>query len=193
MPDNPRHNPESDDGSLLRCFVAVDVPEQLKAKILALSSRLESYGVKIVERPNLHLTVKFLGNVHQNKLAMVEDRLRTIDFSKFTVRLRSIGVFPNEHFIKVIWVGGESDELYTLAKKINSVLFPDFKKEEFTAHLTIARVKRTISKSDLHRFLEQHKNDNFGDFVCSSFELKQSKLAQTGPEYRTLAAFEAKS
>ena len=74
-----------------------------------------------------------------------------------------------------------------MAKKINEALASEFKREEFTAHATIARVKQKV---ELHDFLEKHKNDSFGEFVCTNFVLKQSELSIEGPKYTTLASFQ---
>ncbi len=181
--------PVSSDLHELRCFVSVRIPDQLKENILLAGREPNLQGVKLIERDSLHITLKFLGNVKPSMLEGVVSILRAIEFSPFIVKLKGFGVFPSEEYIRVVWIGCESRGLYDLDKKINLALADIFRKEEFTAHLTIARVKRKV---DLHKFLEQHKNDSFGEFVCSSFELMQSKLTSAGPSYSVLAEFAAK-
>jgi 2'-5' RNA ligase len=60
--------------------------------------------------------------------------------------------------------------------------------ERFSAHITIARVRK---KADLCGFLEKHKGDEFGPFTISSFRLIQSVLGQGGPDYSIIAEFKA--
>lgn len=175
---------------MIRCFIAIEIPEELKEKIVVLSRELNIPGIKLVELENMHITLKFLGDVTGDKIDGIKEMLQTVDFSNFSIILKGVGIFPNENYIRVVWIGCESKELYILTKKINEALVSEFKKEEFTAHVTFARVKQKV---ELHGFLEKHKNDSFEEFTCSNFVLKQSELGREGPKYNTLASFEAKS
>lgn len=177
------------DADALRCFVAIEIPEEAKEQLTALIIGLDMKGIKPVEPKNLHITLKFLGDVSASRLAAVEQRLRGIDFSSFPISLHGVGVFPDERYIRVVWVGCESAVLPALARNIEDALAEEFKKSEFTAHLTIARVKQKVNLRD---FLERHKNDSFGEFTCNAFELMQSQLTSEGPVYSTLASFVAK-
>jgi len=177
----------NEENKTIRCFLAVEIPNELKDKIASLAKELDIKGIKLVEPENIHVTLKFLGDVKEDKINNIKERLRTVNFSNFNIKLHGVGVFPNENYIKVVWVGCESKELYILAKKINEALASEFKREEFTAHATIARVKQKV---ELHDFLEKHKNDSFGEFVCTNFVLKQSELSREGPKYTTLASFQ---
>jgi 2'-5' RNA ligase len=172
----------------LRTFVAIDIPNELKKNISTLKNELNIEGIKLVEDENLHITLKFLGDVESTKLANIEQALRAVKFKKFVIKLRGIGVFPNERYVRVVWIGCESHELEGLAENINDALSSYFKQEPFSAHLTIARVKRKI---DLSSFLDKHKADEFGEFEVNSFELKSSELRREGPIYTTLAVFQA--
>ncbi len=180
-------------GQAPRCFIAIEIPEELKARISYLAQELNFVnikGIKLVEKENLHITLKFLGNISPEKIDFIQQKLSEIKFTPFNIQLLGVGVFPNDTYVRVVWVGCKSKELYILAKKIEDALASEFKKDEFTAHTTFARVKQ---KTDLHSRLEKHKNDNFGDFICSKFELKQSQLGREGPVYSSLAIFNAKS
>ncbi len=173
---------------LMRSFIAIDVPQELKRNISLLKKDLNFEGIKPVEDENLHITLKFLGDVDSKKLSDVEKALRRVKFKKFKISVRSVGVFPNENYIRVVWVGCESKELIELRSYIEDTLADMFKKEQFNAHLTIARVKRKV---DLSAFLNAHRNEDFGEFEVDRFELKMSELSREGPKYSTLASFEA--
>lgn len=189
MPNKDKGKNQIANQETLRCFIAVSVPEELKQKIHEIQNKLNPEGIKLIAHENLHITLKFLGDVQSKDLSKVERVLREISFTAFNIHLHRFGVFPDEKYIRVIWVGCDSKELNILGEKINNALTGMFNKEDFTAHLTIARVKKKI---DFHDFLEQHKNDDFGVFVCTGFELKQSMLGKEGPTYSTIAKFDAR-
>jgi len=174
----------------MRCFISVEIPEELKRTVSPLKKEIHTEGIKPVEDKNMHITLKFLGDVPEEKFGEIESALRKVEFSKFKIKLKGVGVFPNESYIRVVWVGCSDDaHLKDLSEKINDSLSGFFKKEPFSAHLTIARVKRKV---DLNEFLDEHKDDEFGEFEVSNFELKSSKLTREGPKYSTVSVFEAK-
>lgn len=173
----------------MRLFVAVPVPEELRAKAAALGEEIRQDGIVPVKPGNMHLTLRFLGETDERKLAGLEQALRGIAFAPFGCTVKGVGVFPNEDYVKVVWAGVESDgKLKALAKDVIGALSGYGGDERFSAHLTIARVKR---KADLKAFLEKHRSDEFGSFTASSFGLIRSVLGREGPEYSTLAKFEA--
>lgn len=175
----------------IRCFLAIEIPEEIKKKIIIIAKEINGEGIKPVTEENLHITLKFLGEVSPEKVERIKKRLAEFQFASFSINIKGVGVFPNEEYIRVVWVGCESKnkELEALAEKMNSVLAREAPKEEFTPHLTIARAKK---KLELQNFLKKHKEEMFGSFVCKSFELKQSVLQRSGPVYTTLATIEGR-
>ena len=172
----------------MRVFVAVPIPEELRQKIASLGQGIRQEGIKPVMPENMHLTLKFLGEVPPSKIADIKTRLGQIRFQGFECTVKGVGVFPNEDYIRVVWAGIRSQGLDDLAEKVIGSLAGYGKKESFSAHATIARVKRKI---DLKKFLEAHEEEEFGSFRVSQFELIQSVLGREGPEYTVLAAFKA--
>jgi 2'-5' RNA ligase len=172
----------------LRLFIAIPLSEKVIGRIGRLKKELAVEGVNFVERENMHLTLKFLGDVAYSRMGAVENKLRDIRLKRFRIKVNGVGVFPNESYVRVVWVGCNSDELNGIAKKINESLSDMFPKEEFTAHVTIARVKK---HADLRTFLSSHRNDDFGEFEFSGFELRSSELTKAGPVYSTVARFGA--
>ncbi|MDD5340160.1 MAG: RNA 2',3'-cyclic phosphodiesterase [Candidatus ainarchaeum sp.] len=173
----------------MRLFTAVPVPAELRERMAALGKEIRQEGIVPVKPENMHLTLKFLGETDERKLAGLEQALRGIRFAPFSCIVKGVGVFPDEHYIKVVWAGVESGgKLEALAKDVQQPLRGFGDDERFSAHITIARVKR---RADLRQFLEKHRNDEFGAFTVSSFELIQSVLGPEGPKYSTIAEFEA--
>ncbi len=175
----------------VRLFVSVELPELIKSKLASLSDEFPSDSITPVRPENMHLTLKFIGEVPLAAIANIEQKLQLIEFDSFSLSLKSVGVFPNENYVRVVWVGCESEELVSLAKKINKALADIGKKDdrEFSAHLTIARVKQKI---DVRDFLNAHANEEFGSFEVRSFQLMRSELAfGKPPKYSIVKSFES--
>jgi 2'-5' RNA ligase len=178
----------------MRLFVAVPVPGGLKSGVAALGSEIARGGVVPVRPENMHLTLRFLGEVDEGKGAVegIKAALGGVRFKKFPCTIRGVGAFPNENYVRVVWAGCESaGALESLAADVAGALAGfggDERGERFSAHMTIARVKR---KADLKEFFGMHREDVFGEFTVSEFRLMSSVLGPGGPQYAVLAAFKA--
>ncbi|MFA6888627.1 MAG: RNA 2',3'-cyclic phosphodiesterase [Candidatus Woesearchaeota archaeon] len=172
----------------MRCFIAVEIPEEIQKKFNPLYEELKLKHLKAINPKDLHITLKFLDEVSEKTAVRVQQELQTISFKPFSVSLKGIECFPNRRNPKVLWVGCDSPGLKSLSQQINELLKKEFKKEDFTAHLTIARIKEKV---DLKGFIEKYNSLDFGTFICKSFEVKQSVLLLTGPEYSNLKKFHA--
>ena len=87
----------------MRCFIAIDIPEALKPRIIGLQNQFSGYDVKLVTSQNLHFTLKFLGETEDVGLA---DRLDFISKTpSFEIELAGMGCFPSENFVRSIWIG----------------------------------------------------------------------------------------
>jgi len=108
----------------------------------------------------------------------------------FEISLKGAGFFPNQNYIKVIWIGIENTEqLGKIAYKIDDQTLKlgyDREKRKFSAHLTIARVKSAKNKDKLIQIIEKYKEVEFGKIIVDSIKLKQSELTPKGPIYTTL-------
>ncbi len=174
----------------MRLFIAVGIPPEIKRALGEAQKGLpEEGGLKKVEMPQLHLTLKFLGEVNPRMLDRVDGVLREITFSPFRVKVQGIGVFPNEKYIRVVWAGCQSVELEELAKHINEKLAGMFAEEEFTPHLTIARVKRKLV---LDEYLRKYADEKFGHFQVNEFYLVESVLSRAGPKYTVVGTYGSK-
>jgi len=197
----------------LRLFVSVEIPEGIRRKIAALAKELPHDAITPVRPENMHLTLRFIGEVPAEQLAEIGERLRAVEFAPFSLSLKGVGVFPSEDYIRVVWVGCENEQLSNLAEKIEKALagigtlsaakkaadvrlapFGSKREKEergFSAHLTIARVKRKI---DVKKFLLSHVDEEFGTCDVRSFNLMQSELEMgKAPRYIVVEEFGAKS
>ena len=176
----------------MRLFIAIGMPEEIKDYIIGLQEKIRDNKSKIrfVNKAQIHLTLKFLGEVQPHVAEEIKDTLKNIKFAPFSVHLDKIGVFPSENYIRVIWVGLNPEEpVLQLQKSIDESLKNLFKKEkDFKAHITLARVKYIDNKND---FTNKLKNINIENkkIDVNSFKLVKSTLTPQGPIYEDLEVF----
>lgn len=180
-----------------RSFIAVEANERVRNSLSQVQSRLEQTGadLKTVKPENVHLTLRFLGDVSESRLDLVKDAVsNAMTLSPFKVSVEGMGVFPKPSFIRVIWAGvGEgTDELETLRQnvdqKLSEIDFPPEDKD-FTPHFTISRVKSGKAKNKLNSIIEDNSSKEWGTIQVDELELKKSELASEGPIYTTLETF----
>ena len=179
----------------VRCFVAVDVddPEVLDALGTVQAGLVGSGGaLKAVELENIHLTLKFLGEVDEGLLDEVKRIVSSLTFEPFRMTISETGVFPNLRRPRVIWAGVSEgvDELAAIFRKIEEGFVGlGFKREgrRFNPHITIARVRSGRNRDWLVEEVLRHRDAVFGGFEVRSVKLKRSVLTPRGPVYSTLA------
>ena len=173
----------------MRVFISIDIPEKVKREIVKIQEKLPEFKGKKTEFENLHLTLKFLGEVDEEKIEKIREKLRKVNFKTFNAEIDSIGVFSKD-FVRIIWLHlTNCDELQ---KEVDEKLGNLFEKEKrFMSHLTIARVKSVRNKKE---FLDELKKIKIlkMKFVVDKFELKESALMQRGPIYKTIEEYKLK-
>ena len=143
---------------------------------------------------NLHVTLKFLGEVAQDKVPAAVEILRGVP-AEFPIPLRfqTLGFFPNERRPRVLWVGLDSSQsLSNLAMAIDeslAALGVAREERDFSPHLTLARAKEGTPALKLREAIANGVLRGFGEMNATSFHLIGSKLKSTGAEYTTLASF----
>ncbi len=171
----------------MRAFLAIDIPGKFNQEITNLQRELPAEGIKPISPENLHITLKFLGEIDEDMGSDLKQALARLKPGKIKISLKGIGVFPSREYIRVIWIGCESPELLKLGEEINELLFPiGFKKENFSPHITIARAKRKVNISN---FLDENENIEIGEFKAKEIKLKKSTLFPKGPVYETVDTF----
>lgn len=175
----------------VRCFIALDFEDEILKETARIQEVLGSWKFigKMTELENLHLTLKFLGEIEEEKLEEVRKSLREIKEKSFEGKLDHAGFFSVLGNPKIIWIKLNGKGIFDLQKKIDEVLSINFKKEErFMGHLTIARVKYVSDKSGFRKYVE-----NIGvkevPFKINSFKLMKSELKPLGPVYSVIEEF----
>jgi len=176
----------------MRAFIAIEMPEEIKEILLEAQEQINTEKAKIRPAKAFHLTLKFLGEVEEKKIEEIKSALKEIKFKKFNTSLTNIGVFPDENYIRVVWVGLDDSEskITNLQKEIDSEIeLLGFKKDtRFHPHLTLARVKFV---EDKERFIKNLKEIKIKkeSFQITEFKLIKSVLTPEGPIYEDLASF----
>ncbi len=175
-----------------RCFISINIPKEVVGKIQEIQEKLPEFKGKKTEKENLHLTLKFLGEISNEKIEEIKKVLREIKCPCFQAEVKDIGVFSPD-FIKIIWLRLTGiEELQEKIDRIISENFKEFEKEKrFMSHLTIARIKNTgrQSKKD---FLNKLKSIKIPEiyFPVKEFCLMSSELKPGGAEHKILEKFE---
>jgi len=173
-----------------RCFVAIDIPKKVKEEIVKVQKQIPEFYGKLTEIENLHLTLKFLGEISEDKVEEVRKALRKIKFNNFEASIGSIGFF-SENFIRIVWLHLSGfEELQRFVEEALGNIFP--REKRFMSHLTIARVKKIEDKNS---FLERLRKIEIPQmkFQVVEFNLKESVLHHKGPIYKIIEKYSIES
>ncbi|MBI2655775.1 RNA 2',3'-cyclic phosphodiesterase [Candidatus Woesearchaeota archaeon] len=172
----------------MRLFIAIDFNE-LKDSFIGLQAQLPK-NAKLSFVKSFHLTLKFLGEVQPNRVDEIAGILKTIKFEAFSVFTDSIGIFPTENYIRVVWVGLKpEDKIIELQKNVDEYLKNLFKKEKnFEPHITLCRVKYPEDKKSFVDEVKKIKVEN-KKIEIKDFRLVKSTLISKGPVYEDLEVF----
>lgn len=185
----------------MRLFVALQIASAVRDEFAGLMNDLRALEPKSApNRPrwvhpdNLHVTLKFIGEVAPEKLAAIRAALGEVHSAESVqIRFRSLGFFPNPERPRVLWAGITGSEgLASIAAEVDQRLsalgFPA-ERRAFTPHLTLARFEPPVISAPLRAAIENEMRHNFGELRTNEFHLIESKLKPTGAEYTTLETF----
>jgi RNA 2',3'-cyclic 3'-phosphodiesterase len=166
---------------MYRLFVAIELPEWVKAELAGLSFGLP--GAHWVPDDQLHLTLRFIGEVDRVQFEEIGQALTEVQIDPFDLALEGVGTFPPRGKPTVLWVGLEKSEpLLQLRRRVESALVqvglpPEGRK--FSPHITLARLK-DVPLNRLGEFLMGHALFKLAPFEIKEFHLFSSQLTQKG-------------
>jgi 2'-5' RNA ligase len=181
----------------MRAFLAIEIKPYIKENIIETQDIIKesnSSNIKFVEEENIHLTLKFFGEINEETLNEISNIVEgvTAKYDKYNLKIVNVGAFPNIYNPRVIWTGVKD-------KKVTSQLIEEldaefskigFKKEKnIVPHITIGRVKSIDNKSKLTSTLKELKKRYHGKMEVNSICIKSSKLTPNGPIYNTVKKF----
>jgi 2'-5' RNA ligase len=185
----------------MRCFIAIDIDEKIRSALSDLQQQLQSgvdvkkSDVKWVNPENIHLTLKFLGEVEDAKVVEICNIVRDVAsrHKSFELDIESVGHFGGKS-ARVLWVGtGKGGEnLLELQKDIEKSLtlagWPE-ETREFSGHLTLCRIRNPKAGVKLAQTTEDYKDFKLGVMPADSVSVYQSQLTPKGPIYTVLGNY----
>jgi 2'-5' RNA ligase len=188
---------------MIRTFIAIELNNrQTIENIIEFTKRLKQNQskIKVVKPENLHLTVKFLGNIPETQapkiFKLIKEEVNNPMFNGKTMKysLKGVGQF---HGFSVIWITmlGDIDFLQSIKNKLEIKLYQDLeiakdKRSQFKPHLTIARMRKNrinYKTFDIFKkLIYENKDTEFGTFDITGIKLKKSTLTPQGPIYTDL-------
>ncbi len=179
----------------IRSFIAFELPEAVISLLGKVQQELKSLRLKVrwVRPENIHLTLKFLGNINpgdiENIGGAMSDAAR--DCAPFTLTVGGIGFFPGIKRPRIIWVGlgGEIQVLLNLQRNLEDRLatvgFPK-EKRSFKAHLTLGRIRQAVNPSKIGQAIQEYSDSGNQKFTADRVILFKSDLKPSGAEYLQL-------
>ena len=188
---------------MIRAFIAVDIPDDIRAAVADAQARLKraNLGVKVswAKIDNVHLTLQFLGYVEEPVVPKISEALAVVagQYEPFDLPVRGAGSFPSDKRPRVLWVGCEDPQgkLKGLAGAVQEAMKQfGFEPEhrEFSAHLTLGRIKFPQPDVALTKALDFVKDEAFGVMRVEAIHLFQSQLHPEGSIYSKLSSHKLK-
>jgi len=184
---------------MVRAFLAIDLPQELKKELFNLSKTFNYEGLKLkwVEEENLHLTLRFFGNISESLVEKIYEKCKEVckEIEPFELTLGLVSYFPLKGTPRVIWIGIDSAsnnllKLDNLLKKTLKPLKLKEEREEFHPHVTLLRVKEKTDPVILKKFFEELKRASEKlkgrSFFVREIIIFKSDLFPSGPKYTPL-------
>ena len=180
----------------MRVFVALDIPDEVRANLSALRAKLERAcpEARWARVEGLHVTLKFIGEISSEKVEQIQARLATIRSAMpVEMSFRGAGWFPSERRPRVFWVGiTATSNLAEIAAEVERQLEPlgiPREQRPFWPHLTLARFDPEKGVERLQKAVRESGSLEFGSTRTGELHLYQSRLKPAGAEYTRLATF----
>jgi 2'-5' RNA ligase len=176
-----------------RYFISITLPSDLQKRVNQILP--ENRNWKKTDQGQLHLTLRFIGSADAASLTEIEEKLSRINIPEFTLRLNEIGYFPRKGKIRVIWLGAEKSpllmDLQNRADKAVTEVLNKMNEYSFTPHVTLARMKDRIKKSEVAHLLPEIEES----YACKvqTYQLMESRQSKAGVEHLPVRTFPLKT
>lgn len=169
---------------MIRLFIAIDLPQTVKAHLQTLCTGI--FGARWMTPEQMHLTLRFIGEVDKGTFAAIDQRLPLIQQESFKLRVRGVGHFPPRGEPNILWAGVEDNPgLSSLKNKIDALLKRmglESDPRKFHAHITLARLK-SVSAETIGEYIAHNNLFAAEPFWVSEFTLFSSTLNPQGSRY----------
>ncbi|MGC9057879.1 MAG: RNA 2',3'-cyclic phosphodiesterase [Candidatus Micrarchaeia archaeon] len=171
----------------MRCFISAEVCGETRKKIYEFAKRLDREKFKIVDEKNIHITIKFLGDIGDDEIAMCRKAIDecTSRCNNIKVKMSGGGAFPSLDRARVIFVNVFSKELEMVANCIHNKTKGIGDEKPYVGHITIARVRN--GSVGAYKIVEELKSLNIDEYI-KKIALIKSTLTPNGPVYEEVYA-----
>ncbi len=177
----------------MRLFVGVEIPGDIAADLYPLARGIKGLDAQTPE--NMHITLKFIGNVDPGLAAEIDQALAQVSFEPFDLQVRGLNVFASSRKIRIFWAGiKDQPALHRLAHRVENALLaldecPDMDMRKFTPHITLGR-NRDAARATIEQTVADHVDLTSRVFTIDRFCLYESHSTSDGPEFRVIAAYD---
>ncbi|MBN2127450.1 MAG: RNA 2',3'-cyclic phosphodiesterase [Candidatus Diapherotrites archaeon] len=164
----------------MRCFIALNLSNKAKKEINELNELIDEKKFRKVKEENFHITMRFLGEISEEKAFELSRKLNEIKFNEFEIELNEAGFFG----LNVLWIASkEKEKLNELNEKLNELIGED---KRFHAHVTLAR-NRNAEKKEFKEAVEKLREKKFSiKSKINSIDLMESELTSKGSKYKKI-------
>ena len=180
---------------MIRTFIAVTLAVSTAEEIAKVQAELKEIKADIrwVRAGNMHLTLKFLGDIDRSRVAPILEvlRARLQAQAAFSIHAQGLGGFPNLTRPRVVWAGLIGDTLTAVSQAVETALVPlnfPLQKRPFRPHITLGRVRSQRGWSDVLPRVQQYAQTYFGESLIDQVTLYQSDLRPSGVAYTRLGS-----
>jgi len=177
----------------LRLFIAIALDEDVRQRLAEARRHLAAAPCKVkwVEAQNLHLTLKFLGEVEEGQLEAIAQAMTeaAAPAEPFEMRIAGVGSFPPRGVPRVVWAGVEAPDVHPLHRRLEGILARlghEPEKRALRPHVTMGRVKGREGARQLRALIKTIAGRDFGRCRVGEIVLMRSTLSPTGPTYTPL-------
>ena len=166
---------------MIRLFAAIDMPENIRGDISEIYEAIP--GARWTPENQLHLTLRFIGDVNEDTAQIIDNSLKTVKFAPFTMQLQSVGFFPPRKEPRVLWCGiAKNENLMRLQKHVERAVTTarlPHADRKFSPHITVARLNGSPPQK-LAGFMATNSLFKTEPFWVSKFILYSSVLKREG-------------
>jgi 2'-5' RNA ligase len=178
----------------MRVFIAIELPSKIRQALGEIQRELRpvTNSARWVAPDSIHITLKFVGEIPEKRIAEIDTALTGLNWKRFNVTVRGVGFFPGTRSPRVFWAGLAAPTMKELAEEIDirmERLGFDKEKRAFRPHITLARARDGRIDSSLVLGAAEYEEHDFGSFTVGSVFLFKSTLKPAGAVYEKLKEY----
>jgi len=179
----------------MRLFVGVEIPHDIATDLYPLGRAIKGLDAQTPE--NMHITLKFIGNVDPGLASEIDQALSQVAFEPFDLQVSGLDMFASNRKVRIFWAGvKDQPALRTLANRVENALLaldecPNMDMRKFTPHITLGR-NRDAARASIEQAIVDHGDLSSRVFTVDRFCLYESHSTVDGPEFRVIAAYDGK-